>query len=260
MANEVATKDSFTVALTDKLNEVSDALPRDLNVPRFIQNAIAVTQGNETLMNFAKKNSDGGRQILNGMMKGAYLGLDFANSESYLIPYGNKLDFMISYRGNIKLCKKYSIRKIKDIYAKLVREGDFFEEVITNGEPSINFKPKPFNDGEIQGAFAVCLFEDGGMIYDTMSVADLENTRKQSKSKNSPAWSSFKGQMYLKVVLKRLCKHIEIDFDNINQTQVFQEDMAVETNIEEQVASEISENANSEEFVVAEDVTEGGEG
>ena len=69
-------------------------------------------------------------------------------------------------------------------------------EVIVNGEQGINFKPKPFNDGKIIGAFAVVLYTDGGMAYDTMSLADLENTRKASKASNSPAWKNFTGEMY----------------------------------------------------------------
>lgn len=81
-------------------------------------------------------------EIMSGLMKGATLGLDFFNKEAYLVPYGSQLNYQTDYRGAKKLAKKYSIRPIRDIYAKLVREGDEFEEVIENGEQGINFKPK----------------------------------------------------------------------------------------------------------------------
>lgn len=42
--------------------------------------------------------------------------------------------------------KQYSVRPIKDIYAKVVREGDEFEEIIEKGIPTINFRPKPFSN------------------------------------------------------------------------------------------------------------------
>ena len=167
-------------------------------------------------------------QIIAGLTRGAFLGLDALNSECHLVPFGNKLNFMIDYRGAQKLVKKYSMRKVKDIYAKLVRQGDVFEEEIIHGVPTINFKPKPFNTGAIIGAFAVCLFEDGGMVYDAMNLQELEKTRSASRSKNSPAWSNYTGEMYKKTVIHRLCKHIEIDFESPNQKQIFDDDMKID--------------------------------
>lgn len=257
MANEVAKKSDFEVGLSASLMSVKDALPAELNVARFVQNSVAFLNGNDALIEFSKKH--GTAQIKQGIMKGAFLGLDAMNKECYLIPYGNQLNFMIDYRGNVKLAKKYSIRPIKDIYAKIVRKGDEFEETVVAGEPSLNFKPLPFNDGEIVGAFAVCLYKDGGMIYDTMSLAELENTRKSSKASNSPAWKNFTSEMYKKTVLHRLCKHIELEFDNKNQRDLFEEDVAIETDTQKIVEMEIEENANSVEFVedvAAEDVKE----
>ena len=252
MANEIAKKSDFEISLQTSLASVKDALPAELNVSRFVQNAVAFLNGNDALIDFNKKY--GSAQIKQGLMKGAFLGLDAMNKECYLIPYGNQLNFMIDYRGNVKLAKKYSIRPIKDIYAKLVRKGDEFEEVIVNGEPSLNFKPLPFNNEEIVGAFAVCLYKDGGMVYDTMSIADLENTRKSSKASNSPAWKNFTGEMYKKTVLHRLCKHIELEFDNPNQRELFSEDVEIETDTRKIVEAEIEENANSVDFADVIDV------
>lgn len=247
MANEIVKKDSFSEQLTTSLTVVKDALPKELNIQRFVQNAVALLNDNQTLTDFAKKH--GTSQIKQGLMKSAYLGLDAINKECYLIPYGNQLNFMIDYRGNVKLAKKYSIRPIKDIYAKIVREGDDFNERVMGGEPTIYFNPKPFNDGKIIGAFAVCLFKDGGMVYDTMSLQELENTRSASKAKNSPAWQKFTGEMYKKTVLHRLCKHIELEFDNPEQTTLFREDVEIETDTQKLVENEIETFGNSEDFI-----------
>ena len=217
---------TFSVALTDKLESVTDALPSDFNKTRFIQNSVALLNCNENLAQFAGQYGTG--QIIAGLVRGAFLGLDALNSECHLVPFGKKLNFMIDYRGAQKLVKKYSMRKVKDIYAKLVRQGDVFEEEIIHGVPTINFKPKPFNTGAIIGAFAVCLFEDGGMVYDAMNLQELEKTRSASRSKNSPAWSNYTGEMYKKTVIHRLCKHIEIDFESPNQKQIFDDDMKID--------------------------------
>lgn len=238
----VAPKQTFSTVLTEKLESVQDALPKDFNKARFVQNALALLNDNTQLQKYPQS------QIMAGLLKGAYLGLDFYSKECYLIPYGDSLNYQTDYRGAKKLAKKYSIRPIKDIYAKLVREGDEFDETIVNGEQGINFKPKPFNDGKIIGAFAVCLFTDGGMVYDTMSLADLENTRKSSKAQNSPAWKNFTGEMYKKTVLHRLCKHIELDFENPTQQNTFMAGMEIETDTEKIAEAEIAENANSVQF------------
>ena len=243
---EVAQKASFSSVLSAKLDSVSDALPKDFNKARFVQNALALINDNPALQKYSQA------QLMGGLLKGAYLGLDFYSKECYLIPYGNQLNYQTDYRGAKKLAKKYSIRPIKDIYAKLIREGDEFEELIINGEPTFNFKPKFLNDGKILGAFAVVLYKDGGLAYDVMPLSDLENTRKHSKASNSPAWKDFTGEMYKKTVLHRLCKQIEIDFENPTQRDAFMAGMEIETDVEAQVQHEIAENGNKEEFIIEE--------
>lgn len=247
MANELATKGTdFSTDLMVTLETQREALPKDFNVMRFVQNSLALLNNNDALAKFAKQH--GTSQIKQGLLRGAYLGLDALNSEMYLVPYNSTLNFMPSYKGDVKLVKKYSQRPIKDIYAKLVREGDLYEEIIDHGEQSINFKPLPFNDGKIIGAFAVCLYEDGSLIYDSMSLKDLENTRSASKAKNSPAWEKFTGQMYIKTVLHRLCKHIPTDMD-AQARAAFESGTEIETDPVEQAKSEIAEaKENREEF------------
>ena len=233
---------TFSDNLRNELTNVQDALPKDFNKERFVQNALALLNDNPNIAKY------GQAQIIGGLMKGAYLGLDFYSKECYLVPYGNQLNYQTDYRGAKKLAKKYAIRPVKDIYAKLVREGDLFEESIEGGNQTFVFKPKAFNDGKIIGAFAVCLYVDGGMQYDTMSLADLENTRKQSKASNSPAWKNFTGEMYKKTVLHRLCKHIELDFENPTQRTTFMAGMEIETDPKKLAENEIEENANSVDF------------
>ena len=233
---------TFSESLRRELTNVQDALPKDFNKERFVQNALALLNDNPNIAKY------GQAQIIGGLMKGAYLGLDFYSKECYLVPYGNQLNYQTDYRGAKKLAKKYAIRPVKDIYAKLVREGDLFEESIEGGNQTFVFKPKAFNDGKIIGAFAVCLYADGGMQYDTMSLADLENTRKQSKASNSPAWKNFTGEMYKKTVLHRLCKHIELDFENPTQRTTFMAGMEIETDPKKLAENEIEENANSVDF------------
>lgn len=243
----------YEVVLAEKLEENKMALPVGFNKERFVQNMLALTSSNKDLQEWAMKHNDAGKQIVKGAMRGAFLGLDFINRECYLIPYGNELQFMTDYKGQKKLCKKYSKRPIKEIYAKVVREGDDFQESIIDGEPHIDFKPLAFNNGGVIGAFAVCLFVDGGMIYETMSLDELESVRKKSKMGKGGAWASFTNEMYKKVVLRRLCKGIELDFDNYQQLESFNSDTDIHVGaevIEQNVKEEIQQNANTQELLI----------
>lgn len=216
MANEVAK--TFEDLLTDKLQMVSNALPKDMNKERFVQNCMCV------LDEKPEYNTINRKDLLIGLLKGAYLGLDFMNKECYLIPYGNTVQFQTDYKGECKFVKRYSIRKIRDIYAKVVREGDSFEEAVIDSVPVINFRPKPFNSADIVGAFAVVLYEDGGMDYETMSVKDIQSVRNNySKASQSKAWKYSFDEMAKKTVLRRLCKHIETDFETAEARSAWDE-------------------------------------
>jgi recombination protein RecT len=168
-------------------------------------------------------------EVIQGLCKAAFLGLDFMNKECYLIPYGNSVQFQTDYKGEKKFVKNYSIRPIKDIYAKVVREGDFFEERILDGQPTVDFKPLPFNNGKIIGAFAVVLYVDGGMEYETMSTEDINSVRNNySKASQSKAWKYSFDEMAKKTVLRRLCKHIETDFESIEARNTWDEASGME--------------------------------
>lgn len=195
------------------------ALPEKFNKQRFMQNCMTVLQDGQA--DFSKVEA---KTVVRTLLKGAFLGLDFFNGECYAIPYGTQCNFQTDYKGEIKLCKRYSKNPIKDIYAKVVKDGDCFEEVIENGKQTVNFKPKSFNDGEIIGAFAIVLYQDGSMMYDTMSKAEIEHTRQVfSKAKDSKAWKESYGEMCKKTVLRRLCKLIDLDFDTAEQCQAFED-------------------------------------
>lgn len=225
-------KPGTEVALTPRvktMNEVQErlaglleknvaALPKNFNQTRFLQNFLTVLNDTKDIEKCTPMS------IARTAIKGAYLGLDFFRRECYAIVYGDQCNFQTDYKGEIKLCKKYSREPIHDIYAKLVREGDQLEVRVENGKQIVNFLPKEFNDGKIIGVFAVVYYKDGAMVYDSMSIAEIEETRqKYSKIPNGPAWTKSPGEMYKKVVLRRLCKLVDLDFDYAEQDEAFEE-------------------------------------
>ena len=240
--------------LGKKLDSQVQALPKSFNKARFMQNCMTVMQDGDADFKGCSPDS-----VVRTLLKAAYLGLDFYNGECYAIPYKGNVTFQMDYKGNKKLVKKYSIRKIKDLYAKVVRDGDLFIEKVVDGHQSIDFTPKAFNNGEIIGAFAIVLYEDGGLDYETMSKEEIEETRKNfSKAPNSPAWKNSYGEMSKKTVLRRLCKHIEIDFETAEMQQLFdtESDFDVNKKPEPQEAPDIFADAiDVEAKEVAEPIT-----
>ena len=211
--------------LTAQLVEKAKAMPPGFNKDRFTMNCLQVLQDmladKKSSKNLIECNIN---SLVMAFMKGALLDLNFFNGECYIIPYGGVASFQTNYRGEIKLCKKYSKNKIRDIYAKNVRKGDFFEEAVEEGRQRVTWKPIPFNDEEIIGSFAVVLYEDGSMIYDTMSKNEIEYIRKTySKMQDSPAWTKSPGEMYKKTVLRRLTKLVDIDFANVEQAAAYED-------------------------------------
>lgn len=208
--------------LSQILEKKQKALPKSLNKERFELNTVQMMQ--DAMKDY--KSAERWKQcdptsVAMTLSKAAFLDLDFFNGECYAIPYGNSVQFQTDYKGEIKLIKKYSSNPIRDVYAKLVRQGDVFKVSVEDGVQHLVYEPDPFSDNEIIGAFAVIYYKDGSMIYDTMSKKEIDGIRNSySKSGNSKAWVNSYGEMCKKTVLRRICKLVDLDF-NADQIRAF---------------------------------------
>lgn len=213
-----------------QIEQKMEAMPEGFNKDRFCLNCVTLIR--DMLKDDRKKQNLCNisiESIALCMIKGAFLGLDFLLGECYAIPYKNEMSFQTDYKGEIKVCKKHSINPIKDIFAKLVREGDTYEEIVEDGKQNIIFKPLPFNDKPIVGAFAIVTYKDGSMLYESMSAQEIEGVRQNySKAKDGDAWKKSAGEMYKKTVLRRLSKFIEKDFDKVEQIMSYDEGAGME--------------------------------
>lgn len=206
MANDYVTK--IQEALDRLLDSKHDALPSGFKKTRFSENCRAYVKDYKDL------NKCDPEEVAAALFKGAVLGLDFLARECHVISEGRSVRFQTDYKGEMALVKRHSVRPILDIYAKNVREGDDFREEVLDGKPSIHFLPRAFNNSKIIGSFAIALFSDGGMVYETMPAEEIELIRHHyGKNPGSDTWEKSQGEMYKRTVLRRLCKTIEIDFD-----------------------------------------------
>lgn len=216
--------DGIQTGLLAQLAENQKALPAGFNKDRFVLNCITLIR--DMLRDNKKKNQlqqVDPASIPICLAKGAFLGLDFFNGECYAIPYAGEMNFQTDYKGEIKLCKRFSKNEIKDIFAKVVREGDFYEEEVDGSTQKVVYRPKPFSNAPMIGAFAIVSYKDGSMLYDSMGKDEIESVRENySKAQNSEAWKKSPGEMYKKTVLRRLCKMIDLEFDSVEQIKAYQ--------------------------------------
>lgn len=191
------------------------ALPDGFQMAKFQQNCMVMLKGIEA----EKLAKIPPQDIVECLMKGALLDLDFATGECYAIPYGKELNFQTDYKGEEKVARTYSIKPIYNVIKDVIREGDEYKKIIEDGNVKFIFKPLPLNNNKIIGAFAQIIFTDGSSIGDDASVAELETIRKQfSKAANSPAWTKTTGEMYKKVILRRVLKNVSKSFKNSAQS------------------------------------------
>ena len=217
--------DQIQSKLMQTLTEKKDAMPPGFNQQRFALNCVTVIRD---MMKDRKKKENLQTVDINSivlcMIKGAYLGLDFLNGECYAIPYKGEMTFQTDYKGEIKVCKRFSDDPIKDIYAKVVRKGDAYDEGVEGGAQVLNFKPVPFSNKEIIGAFAVVMYADGTIKYDSMSVEEIRHTKDTySKAANSQAWRDSFGEMCKKTVIRRLSKLIDLNLDKVELIKAYEE-------------------------------------
>ena len=222
----------FVSALDSTIN-----LPETVDKQRLALNFVSLIQDKPELLKY-------GADVMAPMVvRCAKDNLDVLNQEVYIYEgFGGKLTYTPSYRGLRKMAIEKSVKPINQIYSKLIKDGDEFEEEFSNGQQHIHFKAKFGNNGPIVGVFAVCVFADNTEIYEVMTKDEIDACK--AKSRNSGAWKDFYGEMAKKSCVRRLCKNITLDFTDKQQADTF---MGVDEFIEdpkEQAAKDVEENAN----------------
>ena len=251
MGTEITTKETMLKEVSGNLDALlkhhARAMPQGFNETRFLQNCMTVLKDTKEIEKCTPVS------VARTMLKGAFLGLDFFTKECYAICYGGNLQFQTDYKGERKLAYRHGVRKIKEIYAKLVRENDDFSVSIEDGTQKINFIPVPFSNTEIKGCFAVVNYEDGSMEYITMSKEEIEKTRRNfSKAPESKAWKFTPGEMYKKTTMRRLLKSVDLAFDNQEQIKAFEDGGDCDVKKPEEVIDITIENPYEEQIEVKE--------
>ena len=112
------------------------------------------------------------------------------------------------------------------------------------------------DNSKIKGAYAVATMSDGSKLLEVMNINQIKQSWQQGygyKEKGG-THEKFADQMAKKTVINRLCKMITNTYGDEAVIDTFErlEESEGEDRIAADVAYEISQNANKEEFVIDE--------
>ena len=215
LKNQVATKQQGVVqtkgpkaTLNDTLirmqPEIQRALPSNMNAERFARIAMTAVSTTPKLLECDQTS------FLAALMQSAQLGVEpnTGLGQAYLIPYGNKVQFQLSYKGLIELATRSG--QYKAIYAHEVYAEDEFSYSYGLNKDLIHV-PSQNPKGDPIGYYAVYHLKNGGydFVYWTKERVD-KHAKKFSipvqKGYQSP-WNSNYDAMAKKTVLKEVLKY-----------------------------------------------------
>lgn len=214
--------------------QIRAALPNFLTVERMTRIFLTTIQKTPKLLECDQKS------LIGAFMQSAQLGLepDGILGQAYIIPYGNKAQFQIGYKGLLALARRSG--EITSFNAQVVYEKDKFEF-----EYGLNDKLKHvpcMNDrGSLIAVYAIARFKDGGYAFDVMFKCDIDKIRKSSKAqstKDSP-WNTWEEEMWRKTVAKRLMKYLPQAIETQRASQI---DERIDMQLDEDIIDVQSED------------------
>lgn len=253
---ELIAKD-FTEGLVIKVQEKEKfglTFPKDYNYTNEFMSAMLILQDTKDSNKKPVLQSCTRASIENALLEMVTAGLSMQKGQCYPIAYGGKLSCQRSVYGNTCLARNYGM---KEINAMCIYDGDIFEYRIENAKIVIDTHKQNFtniDNDKIVGAYAVATMNDGTQYSEVMNMSQIKQAWKQgfNYKENSGTHQKFTDQMAMKTVKNRLLKYIIRTYRSFGINDEFEEEMPSHSEmIEATVDYEVSENANSEEFIEA---------
>lgn len=195
--------------------------------------------------------------IENTLLEMVTSGLSMQKKQCYPVAYGGKLQCQKSVYGNTCIARRYGL---KNIDAQVIYQGDKFKYHIENAKKVIDNHEQDFeniDNEKIIGAYAVATMNDGAVHVEIMNMAMIKNAWKQGfgyKENGNGTHQKFTDQMCMKTVKNRLLKYINNTYGNLEINDFDSEDVpSYEERMEEDVAYDIEENANSQDFEIVDE-------
>lgn len=252
--------DGLVVQLQEK-EKYGLTFPKDYNYSNELMGAYLILKETQDANKKPVLESCSQVSIANTLMDMVTLGVSMKKKQCYPVAYGGKLQCQISVYGNTCIARRYGM---KNIDAMCIYDGDEFKYHIENARIVIDSHTQDFmnvNKDKIVGAYAVVTMEDGSQYVELMNMDMIKQAWKQGfgyKENGSGTHQKFTDQMAMKTVKNRALKYIirtygtqavSDAYDNFEETET-------DDRVVMDVQHDISENANSVDFEVADTVDE----
>lgn len=196
--------------------EFAKALPGHITAARFVrtaQTALSMTRNIEKVTN--------PQSLYAAVTNAAADGLILDGREAALVvDYQGNASYRPMMRGLLKLA--HNSGQIRSLVVELVREGDEFAYRPTWSEEPISHEIDLRKArGEVYAVYAIATLISGGVVFDVMTVDDINRIRdrsdaykafKNGKIKSTP-WSTDWSEMARKTVFRRLSKYLPASTD-----------------------------------------------
>lgn len=196
--------------------EFAKALPGHITPARFVrtaQTAVSMTRNIERLKDQ--------QSLYAAVTNAAADGLILDGREAALvIDYNGTASYRPMMRGLLKLA--HNSGQIKSLVVEVVRENDTFVYSPTDQEqPIVHQIDMKQARGEVYAVYAMAVLISGGIVFDVMTVEDVNRIRDRSdayrafkagKIKSTP-WSTDWAEMARKTVFRRLSKYLPASSD-----------------------------------------------
>lgn len=184
--------------------------------------------------------------VANALLEMVTKGLNPSKNQCYFVPYGNKLELVTSYFGEVAIAKRAGLKNIKAV--TIHKEDDFSFEVGEDGKKKILEHKQTLSslDSDLVGAYVVFEYPDGTTDTDIMTMNEIRKSWQQSPTKgNSPAHRNFAGEMAKRTVINR---GIKLFINSSDDFDLFINENPTETVSDAEVTQEINSNANLNEI------------
>lgn len=260
---DVAINNKFIDSLASQLEEKKKfglSFPENYSVSNALNSAYLIIQDMTVRRQEGKEWVDkkvldvcSKQSIASSLMDMAVQALNPMKKQCYFVAFGNKLTLMRSYQGTMAVAKRVGATNIR---AEVIYEGDTFRYHIENGYKVIDEHTQDFtniDNSKIVGAYAIVEYQNFLPYVEIMNIAQIKKAWAKGKadlSKANDVHNEFADQMAKKTVINRACKNFINSSDDGYLMDTFDrttrnEEIDV---VAEQVAFEVSENANSVPF------------
>jgi len=190
--------------------------------------------------------------IANSLLDMVTMGLSAQKKQCYFVPYGGKLQCMVSYHGHKTMAHRYGA---KNIISEVIYEDDEFSYHIENGRKILDKHKQDFRNidlAKVVGAYCIIELSDGNTYMEVMNIKQIETAWKKGfgYKKGSGTHSDFTDMMAKKTVTSRACKQIVQQYGDVFAQEAFEnaEERSGDDITAIDAQYDIKSNANSEDF------------